>query len=247
MLRISTSPQGGGDALPDAATLKRQAARRALDFVSDGMTLGLGTGTTAEAFLELLGPRVRAGLKILGVATSQRTAEKAQALGIPLTDLDSHAPLNLTVDGADEADHAFHLIKGGGGALLREKIVAASSQRMVVIADGSKLVERIGRFPLPVEVTPFGHATTATRLAAAAQRLGYEGTTMTLRVKDGAPFLTDSYNLVYDCAFGPIADVPALAAELSAVPGVVEHGLFIGLASVLVIAHDGGVDVIERK
>jgi ribose 5-phosphate isomerase A len=233
--------------MSDAFLLKQQAARRALDFVTDGMRLGLGTGTTAEAFLDLLGQRVREGLRIVGAPSSQRTAEKAHALGIPLADPDSLAPLDLAVDGADQADRAFNLIKGGGGALLREKIVAASSRRMVVIADGSKLVERLGRFPLPIEVTPFGHTTTAARIAVVAKRLGYENLDLNLRAKDGAPFLTDSYNLIYDCAFGPIADAPALAASLSAVPGVVEHGLFIGLASVLVIARDEGVEVIERN
>jgi ribose 5-phosphate isomerase A len=233
--------------LPDASALKHQAALRALDFVADGMTLGLGTGTTAEAFLDVLAPRVKAGLKIVCAATSERTVARARALGISPVDLDDIAPLDLTVDGADEADRTLTLIKGGGGALLREKIVAASSRRMVVIADGSKLVERIGRFPLPVEVTQFGHATTAARLAVAAEKLGYAGTAIVLRRKDGASFRTDSGNVIYDCAFGPMGDTASLASALSAVPGVVAHGLFVGLASVLVIAHDSGVEIIERN
>src|SRR5580698_5322464 len=137
----------------DPAALKRIAALKALDYVTEGMKLGLGTGTTAEAFLEVLAPRVKAGLKIIGVATSERTAQKARALGIVVSDLDAQAPLDLTIDGADEADHNLTLIKGGGGALLREKMVATSSRKMVVIADETKLVDRLGRFPLPVEVT----------------------------------------------------------------------------------------------
>ena len=145
----------------DANALKRAAAARALDFVRDGMKLGLGTGSTAEAFLDLLAERVRSGLKITGTPTSERTREKASALSIPVGELDALAPLDLVIDGADEADHNLDLIKGGGGALLREKIVAASSARMIVIADESKLVPRLGAFPLPVEVIAFGHRTTA--------------------------------------------------------------------------------------
>jgi ribose 5-phosphate isomerase A len=223
-----------------ADSLKRAAARRALDFVEDGMKLGLGTGTTAEAFLELLAERVRSGLRIVGAATSERTEAKARALGIALDDLDRIAPLDLAIDGADEADLSFNLIKGGGGALLREKIVAASARRMMVIADGSKLVDRLGRFPLPVEVTIFGHGTTARRIADAAARLGYPN--LPARLRQG--FTTDSGNAIYDCAFEVIADPPKLAAALSAVPGVVDHGLFIGLASTLVIATDKGVDIL---
>src|SRR5215469_5825059 len=154
-------------AQPESVALKRAAAAKALEFVADGMKLGLGTGSTAEAFLELLSPRVRGGLKIIGVPTSERTAHKARALGIPLTGLDGLSPLDLTVDGADEADRNLDLIKGAGGALLREKIVAASSKRVVIIADESKLVARLGAFPLPVEVIEFGHATTASRLGQA--------------------------------------------------------------------------------
>ena len=224
-------------------SLKRAAARRALEFVDGGMKLGLGTGTTAEAFLELLAEKIRSGLKIVGAATSRRTEEKARALGIPLDDLDRLAPLDLAIDGADEADHNLDLIKGGGGALLREKIVAASSRRMMVIADASKLVDRLGRFPLPVEVTPFGHATTARRIADAAARLGCPD----LPVRPRAGFATDSGNAIYDCAFGAIADARGLAAALEAVPGVVGHGLFIGLAGTLVIAGADGVRLLDRS
>ncbi|HEY2445759.1 MAG TPA: ribose-5-phosphate isomerase RpiA [Rhizomicrobium sp.] len=227
-------------------SFKIAAARRALELVEDGMKLGLGTGSTADAFLELLAQRIRAGLKITGAATSKRTEDRARALHIPLDDLDRLAPLDLTIDGADEADRALNLIKGGGGALLREKIVAASSKRMIVIADSSKLVEKLGRFPLPVEVTPFGHETTARRIAQAAARLGYRDVNVSVRSIAGTWFTTDSENLVVDCAFGAIADAPALGAALGVIPGVVEHGLFIGLASTLVIAGESGVDIMNR-
>jgi len=232
--------------MTDSAALKRAAAARALDFVSDGMKLGLGSGSTAEAFVELLGARVRGGLKLFCVPTSERTAQLARSLGIVLGNLDDLAPLDLAVDGADEADHQFNLIKGGGGALLREKIVAISSKRMIVVGDGSKLVKRLGRFPLPVEVLEFGHATTAARIAAAVAALGYRKTAIVLRKKDGAVFKTDSGNVIYDCAFGAIADAGALAATLSCVTGVVEHGLYVGIAKTLVIARAGGVEVMEQ-
>ncbi|HXL98517.1 MAG TPA: ribose-5-phosphate isomerase RpiA [Rhizomicrobium sp.] len=231
----------------DPAALKRAAALRALDFVEDGMKLGLGTGSTAEAFLEVLAPRVRGGLKVIGVATSERTAQKARALGIPIAELDTQAPLDLDIDGADEADRDLNLIKGGGGAHLREKIVATSSRRMIVILDESKLVARLGRFPLPVEVATFGHATTAARIVNAAGKLKYRNVPLTLRTKDDAPFKTDGGNYIYDCAFGAITDAAALAEAISDIPGVIEHGLFVGIASTLVIARADGVEVIEKK
>lgn len=223
-------------------TLKRVAAERALGFVESGMKLGLGTGTTAEIFLELLADEIRGGLKIVGAPTSNRTEAKALILGVPLDDLDRLAPLDLVVDGADEADRNLVLIKGGGGALLREKIVAASARRMIVIVDSSKLVERLGRFPLPVEVTPFGHATTAKRIANAAAGLGYANASPQLR--DG--FVTDGGNVIYDCVLGAIRDVQLLALTLNAIPGVVDHGLFVGLASTLVVAGVDGVELIEK-
>ena len=226
-----------------ADQLKRAAAERALGFVESGMKLGLGTGTTAEVFLELLAEKVRGGLSVVGAPTSKRTEERARALRIPLGELDRLAPLDLAVDGADEADRSLNLIKGGGGALLREKIVAASARRMIVIADESKLVERLGRFPLPVEVTAFGHATTAGRMRHAAGALGYEN--VAVRQREG--FVTDSGNVIYDCGFGTIRDARLLALALGVIPGVVDHGLFIGLASALVIAGAGGVEVITRE
>ncbi|MEI9886519.1 MAG: ribose-5-phosphate isomerase RpiA [Rhizomicrobium sp.] len=230
----------------DQNALKRAAAAKALDYVSEGMKLGLGTGSTAEVFLDLLSPRVRGGLKLLCVPTSERTAQKARALGFALASLDELTPLDLTVDGADEADRDLTLIKGGGGALLREKIVAASSKRMVVIADDSKLVARLGRFALPVEVLEFGHKSTAARLAAAATALGYGDIAITLRQKDGAVFKSDSGNLIYDCAFGAITSAAKLAQAIADIPGVVEHGLFTGIATTLIVAHPGEVEIIER-
>ncbi|HEY3776897.1 MAG TPA: ribose-5-phosphate isomerase RpiA [Rhizomicrobium sp.] len=224
-------------------TFKRAAAEKALGFVESGMKLGLGTGTTAENFLELLAEKVRGGLRIVGAATSQRTEAKARALGIPLGDLDALAPLDLAIDGADEADRSLNLIKGGGGALLREKIVAASARRMIVIADESKLVERLGRFPLPIEVTSFGHATTASRIRNAVTALGYEN--VPIRQRNG--FVTDSGNMIYDCGYGAIRDPRLLAFALAAIPGVVDHGLFINLASTLVIAGRDGISILNRS
>ena len=227
----------------DPAILKRAAATRALDFVQDGMKLGLGTGSTAEAFLEVLAPRVRGGLNITGAASSERTAIKARSLGIPVAPLEQLMPLDLTVDGADEADRGLNLIKGGGGALLREKIVALSSRQMVVVADGSKLVARLGGFPLPVEVTEFGHAITALRIREVAGSFGYAELPMTLRAREGATFRTDGGNFIYDCGFRSIGDAAKLAQALKAITGVVEQGLFIGLATTLIVARS--VDDVE--
>jgi ribose 5-phosphate isomerase A len=231
----------------DPAELKRAAAAKAIDYVTPGMKLGLGTGSTAEIFLDLLAPRVRGGLDVIGVPTSEKTAAKARALGIPLATLDELAPLDLVVDGADEADRELTLIKGAGGALLREKIVAASAKRMIVIADESKLVARLGKFPLSVEVLEFGHKTTAARIARVSAALGYDKVAITLRVRGDAIVKSDSGNVIYDCAFGAITSAAKLAQGLAGIPGVVEHGLFIGLAQTLLIAHPGEVEVIERE
>ncbi|MGZ5923921.1 MAG: ribose-5-phosphate isomerase RpiA [Rhizomicrobium sp.] len=230
----------------DQNELKRAAAAKAVEFVTDGMKLGLGTGSTAEIFLELLAARVRGGLNVIGTATSERTAEKARSLGIALAALDDLAPLDLTIDGADEADRRLNLIKGGGGALLREKIVAASSNRMIVIADKSKLVPRLGRYPLPIEVLEFGQKTTAQRIAETLAGLGYGRAPVTLRDRNGLTFISDSGNLIYDCELSAITSPPKLAAALSAIPGVVEHGLFIGMATTLIIAHPRKIQVIEK-
>jgi ribose 5-phosphate isomerase A len=229
--------------LSASETYKRQAAERAIVLVRPGMTLGLGSGTTARHFVDLLGEKVRDGLKIVGVATSEDTATQARGLAIPLTTLDQAPELDLTVDGADEIDGALRLIKGGGGALLREKIVASASRRMVVIADASKRVAQLGAFPLPVEVVPFGLAATTRRMERVFAGLGLSGA-MTLRERGGETFVTDGGHYIIDCAFGAIGDPDALAQALAFVPGVVDHGLFIGLASAAIIAGPAGVETL---
>lgn len=225
---------------------KRRVAARALAYVEDGMKLGLGTGTTARHFVELLAERVRDGLDVVGVPTSERTRAQAEALGIRLATLDDVPELDLTVDGADEFDPALRLIKGGGGALLREKIVASASARMVVIADASKRVVRLGRFPLPVEVNAFGLASTTLKVERAAREAGARGPLALRRGPGRDPFVTDGGHLILDCHFGPIPDPETLASLLVAIPGVVEHGLFIGLATAVVTDGDAGIEVVER-
>jgi ribose 5-phosphate isomerase A len=231
--------------MTDQNALKCAVAAKALEYVQTGMKLGLGSGSTAEIFVELLAAHPVAK-SLTCVPTSEKTAALARKLGLVLAELDNTAPLDLTIDGADEADRDLNLIKGGGGMLLREKIVAAASRKMVVIADASKLVAKLGKYPLPVEVVTFGHKSIAARLKLALAAAGYEQVALTLRQRDGAIFKTDSGNMIYDIAFGAIQDAPKLAAAISAVPGVVEHGLFIGIATVLLIAGPSGVDVIDR-
>src|SRR5690606_3444683 len=199
------------------------------------MRLGLGTGSTARHFVELLGARVAAGLDVLCVPTSEVTAAQAQELGIPLSDLEATPELDLTVDGADEIGPGLALIKGGGGALLREKIVAAASARMIVIADSGKVVDTLGRFPLPIEVNRFGLQATQRAVARVAFDLGLGGP-LSLRMTAGVPFVTDGGHLILDASFGRIPDPKALASALCAVPGVVEHGLFLGLADLAIVA-----------
>ena len=226
--------------------LKRQAAARALEQVRDGMQLGLGTGSTAKHFVELLGEKVRAGLKVIGVPTSEATRADAARCGIPLTTLDAIDRLDLTIDGADEIDPLLNLIKGGGGALLREKIVAGASDRMIVIADESKWVDALGRFPLPVEVVPFGIAATQRAMARAFAQSGVSGQMGLRKGKDGHVFVTDGGHWIIDAHLGRISDAPRLASLLNPIPGVVEHGLFIGLASTAVLATSQGIRVVER-
>jgi ribose 5-phosphate isomerase A len=227
--------------LSECEAYKRQAAERAIVLVRPGMRLGLGTGSTARHFVDLVGAQVRKGLRIVGVPTSEATARQARELGIPLTTLDETPELDLTVDGADEIDGALRLIKGGGGALLREKIVAASSRRMVVIADASKRVAQLGSFPLPIELVPFGAAATIRRVEQAAAALGLAGP-LTLRRRGGALFVSDGGHYILDCAFGAIADPEALAQALAFIPGVVDYGLFIGMASAAIFAGPAGVE-----
>ncbi len=219
---------------------KRRAAERSLDYVEDGMVLGLGTGSTAAYLVRLLGERVRDGLRIQGVPTSRATEALAAGLGIPLVGFDRVTRLDLTIDGADEIDPNLDLIKGGGGALLREKIVASVSDRYVIIADESKLVPLLGAFALPVEVTPFA-------LAVVTARLEAEGAAPVLRRGAGGDaMVTDEGHHLLDCAYGAITDAAALARALTGIVGVVEHGLFVGMADVAVIGRDDGVEVIER-
>ena len=226
--------------------LKESAARAALDLVKDRMRLGLGTGSTAARFVAALGERVAKGLNVVCVPTSEATRNQAERLGIPLTTLDETPQLDLTIDGADEIDDQLRMIKGGGGALLREKIVATASDRMVVIADESKLVGSLGIFPLPVEVVRFGLLATMRLIEAIAAETGCHGA-ITLRPGPGdAPFVTDQGNLILDCAFGTIPEPEVLAFSLKRVPGVVEHGLFLGLADLAIVAGKGGVRALRR-
>jgi ribose 5-phosphate isomerase A len=228
----------------DQKQMKIEAAREALAHVSDGMRLGIGTGSTAEEFVRLLAQKVATGMNVIGVPTSERTAALCRELGVPLSTLDETPELDLTIDGADEIDSELSLIKGGGGALLREKIVAAASARMIVIADKSKVVDTLGRFPLPIEVNRFGLRATELAIAAAAGRLGLSGD-INLRMTDSQPFVTDGDHFILDASFGRIPDTRALSEALHAIPGVVEHGLFIGLASAAVVAGSDGIETIQ--
>jgi ribose 5-phosphate isomerase A len=228
-------------------TPKQIAGRAALEFVHDGMTLGIGTGSTAEAFVEELGRKVAGGLSVIGVPTSERTRALCDKLGIPLTTLDETPHLDLTIDGADEIAPSLALIKGGGGALLREKIVAAASSDMLVIADDSKLVDCLGAFPLPIEVNRFGLASTTDMIIECAKSLDIEGPVVLRNLATGQPFVTDGGHYIIDASFGRIVDPKALSVALNMVPGVVEHGLFTDLASRAIIANDKGARIVEAR
>jgi len=230
----------------DVEAQKRAAAARAMAFVQPGMRLGLGTGSTARHFVELLGERVRSGLKVLAVPTSEATRLQADQAGIALTTLDETPELDLTVDGADEIAPDLNLIKGGGGALLREKIVAAASARMIVIADESKWVDKLGRFPLPIEIVPFGATVTQRAVEAVAAEIGCPGPAPLRKAANGHAFVTDGGHWLIDAQLRRIPDPQTLAARLSAIPGVMEHGLFIGLARTAIVAGVAGVRVVER-
>ena len=225
----------------DPSALKRAAATRAVALVSDGMRLGLGSGSTAAYFVSLLAERVKTGLDVVGVPTSQSTRGQAEREGVPLTTLEEAPELDLTVDGADEMDDQLRLIKGGGGALLREKIVASASRRMVVIADGSKLVRRLGDFPLPIVIVPFGLEPTRRAIRAAMAQAGCEADLRLRMASKDEPFVTDDGHLILDAKLDGIDSPERLAAGLAPVPGVVEHGIFIGLASGAVIATESGL------
>jgi ribose 5-phosphate isomerase A len=214
--------------------------------VEDGMRLGIGTGSTAEEFVRLLAEKVAAGFRIEGVPTSERTARLCLELGVPLKSLEELPQLDLTIDGADEVDGRLRLIKGGGGALLREKIVACASERMIVIADESKVVETLGAFKLPIEVNSFGLGATRIAIEKLAARQGLSGE-ITVRASGDGPFMTDGGHLILDASFGRIPDADALALDLNGIPGVVEHGLFIGIASLAIIAGPAGARVLTSQ
>jgi ribose 5-phosphate isomerase A len=230
----------------DVEAQKRAAAARAMEFVRPGMRLGLGTGSTAKHFVELLAERVAKGLDVIAVPTSEATRALAERLGVRLTTLDQTPELDLTVDGADEIAPDLALIKGGGGALLREKIVAAASTQMVVIADQSKAVQSLGRFPLPVEIAPFGAVATHRAVEAATAAAGCPGPAVLRKAANGHAFVTDGGHWVLDAQLQHIADPQGLAVRLAAVPGVMEHGLFIGLARIAIVGGPDGVRLIER-
>jgi ribose 5-phosphate isomerase A len=220
-------------------TEKAVAARKSLEYVKDGMVVGLGSGTTATFAIQFLGEMVRDGLKIRGIPTSRASGDLARSLGIPLTSFDEVSYTDVTIDGADEVAPGLALTKGGGGALLHEKIVAAASHRLVIVADEHKIVERLGRFPLPVEVIPFAASPVRKKL----EDIGAHP--MLRMAKDGSPYITDEGNYIFDCHYGEILDPPVVAQTIKSMTGVVEHGLFLGLASVAIVAGPDGARVIE--
>ena len=224
--------------------MKRKAAEAALAYLRPGMRLGLGTGSTAAHFVELLGAKARDGFELLCVPTSEATRAQAERCGLKLATLDDCPELDLTVDGADEFDDRLRLVKGGGGALLREKIVASSSRRMIVIADASKRVETLGAFALPVEIDSFGARSTQQRIEALARDLGLVGRATIRLTERSGPFVTDGGNSIVDCAYGAIPEPEALARALDATVGVVEHGLFLGIATSVLVASETGVETL---
>jgi ribose 5-phosphate isomerase A len=215
---------------------KEVAARASLKYIHDGQIVGLGTGSTATIAIRLIGERVRAGLKIRGIPTSIASRDLATELGIPLTTFDEVQQIDVTIDGADEFDPALNLIKGGGGAMLREKIVASATKQLVIVTDSSKQVRVLGKFPLPVEVIGFAELLIAKNISALGAAVARR------QDASGKPYITDEGHHIFDCRFGQIPDPPALARTLSDMPGVVEHGLFVGMASVVLMAKAGAVE-----
>ncbi len=226
---------------------KMNAALNALNLVSSGMIVGLGTGSTAEIFIEMLGSRMRdTGLEVRGLPTSERTREAADAAGVPLMPIEHAERVDLAVDGADEVDPSFNLIKGGGGALLREKIIAHAADHFVVIVDHSKMVQRLGAFALPVEVDPFGFTITAKKVFDALTEAGCKNPHIDVRLDQGGrPVKTDGGHFLLDCACRDIPDAEAAAEVLRRIPGVMEHGLFVGLARTVIVGDGDGAEVIE--
>ncbi|PHR60392.1 MAG: ribose 5-phosphate isomerase A [Robiginitomaculum sp.] len=226
---------------------KRNAAIAALDMVEDGMVLGLGSGSTAEIFIELLGEKLSDDFKVQGVPTSQQTADCAIKHGVPLIDPDKVDRIHLTIDGADEVDENFQMIKGGGACLLREKIIADSSEHMAVIVDGTKMVKELGAFSLPVEVDPFAMGLTAERVYTALMQAGCKtaSTTVRQKKKGKGPLVTDGGNFILDCDCTSIPNPPLTASLLASVPGVMSHGLFIDLADTIIIGEDDIAKVME--
>ncbi|MEO8025653.1 MAG: ribose-5-phosphate isomerase RpiA [Bryobacteraceae bacterium] len=229
--------------MTDSNSLKRAAGDAAAAYVEDGMVVGLGTGSTAKFAVDAIGKRVAAGLRIVGIPTSERTAEQARSLGIPLATLGDYTEVDITIDGADEVElGTLHLIKGHGGALLREKIVASASKRLIIVADESKLVEKLGgNFPIPLEVAPFGWQATALHLAPL-------NANPALRFKeDGQPYVTDGGHYILDCAFGIIQDPVDVARKLDSIVGLVDHGLFLGMATEVLVGGSDGVRTVRRS
>ncbi|MCG6858141.1 MAG: ribose-5-phosphate isomerase RpiA [Salaquimonas sp.] len=229
-----------------SVNLKIAAARAALEHVEDGMRVGIGTGSTAEEFIRLLARRVAEGFSVVGVATSSRSQSLCEEHGVPMSTLDSQPELDLTIDGADEIDAELSLIKGGGAALLREKIVAAASKRMIVIADASKLVETLGAFALPIEVNRFGFQATKLAIARVARGLGLPEA-LKARMQGDEMLVTDEGHYLIDASFGRIGDARALSRALLDIPGVVQHGLFIGMADLAIVAEEAGIRELRRS
>ena len=221
------------------------AAQKAIEYVEDGMKLGLGTGSTADEFTKILSDNVKNGLDVICVPTSENTKDLAESLNIPLASLENLNFLDLTVDGADEVDDDLSLLKGGGGALLREKIIAFNSKKMIVIADDTKKVSKLGEFRLPIELIKFEHKITINRVLEKLENIGYSGTAE-LRVINGNPFTTDSENLIYDLSIGLIEEPAIIDNLLNSIPGVVENGLFVDMANIVIIGEQNGVKIIEK-
>ncbi|MEE2690832.1 MAG: ribose-5-phosphate isomerase RpiA [Pseudomonadota bacterium] len=232
--------------MASADEMKRLAAAEAVKHVQSGMTLGIGTGSTAAHFIDMLGEKVRAGVSVRGVPTSEDTRRKCEAAGVAMIEPDETTAIDLAVDGTDEVDARLNLIKGGGGALLREKIVAGAARRFIVIADASKKVAELGRFALPVEIDRFSYGLTVRRVREAIAAEGLKGELALRHDCEGRAFLSDGGNLILDCALGRIHEPARLEAALKAIPGVVETGLFLGMADLVILAGAAGIETLER-